>query len=84
VKYEAEWGEAGNPSDCQIDPTKGWIVIFPYDRPGFCVGRQRYRPRFGKSQAEAGKHRQVGVEPDSLDAANVEWRQGGSGVPGPL
>lgn len=30
-EYEAKWGEAGSPGDCQIDPTKGRIVIFPRD-----------------------------------------------------
>jgi len=31
-EYEAMWGEAGSPNDCQLDPTKGKILVFPSDR----------------------------------------------------
>jgi hypothetical protein len=27
AEYEAKWGEAGSPGDCQVDPTKAWIVV---------------------------------------------------------
>jgi hypothetical protein len=32
AEYEAKWGEAGSPDDCQIDPTTATILVFPPDR----------------------------------------------------
>jgi hypothetical protein len=26
-EYEAKWGEAGSPADCQLDPRKARIVV---------------------------------------------------------
>jgi hypothetical protein len=28
AEYEANWGEAGSPADCRLDPAKGTIVVF--------------------------------------------------------
>jgi hypothetical protein len=36
------------------------------------LSNKRHCPRSGKSQTEAGEHRQVSVERDPLDAANAK------------
>jgi hypothetical protein len=47
----------------------------PYPPPG--LGRERNSPRSGKSEAEAGEHRQVGVKRDLLFAHVAETSRRG-------